>query len=464
MRQLKGILWLVLAALSVVPAAAQVFPSPYFCQAAVSVPPLMRAEGLTEQIGDIVLTCTGGSAQEYAIGQPLPTANITVSLGTNITSRLLDTTTSPNITEALLLIDEPVIQPSVARARLGTAGSAESLQQRSPRGRSRRVCPVCPDRPVRWRHLHRRKQQRHLRHPAGQHIPGNLEPTAPNQITFLNVPILPPVVSGQSRIYRITNLRADVASLPGAGLTINSLLSASLSISSSTSITLDNPIETVGFIESSLGVTLADLNGKPILTSPALSECSSWSVLTPTDILQFSETFANDWKTRDNAGAAANYTQNIPGTIYNTESGFTIATPSGAAGLADYGTRLKATFHSVPSGVRLFVSVANVANLSTPAPVGGTAAALVASETASDGATAANFPAVAATTTINGVPAAELTVDSTGTAEAVWEITADNPAALEMANFVVYQLASSPPAIPAGLAAAAGNRQYDLRP
>ena len=36
--------------------------------------------------------------------------------------------------------------------------------------------------------------------------------------------------------------------------------------------------------------------------------------------------------------------------------------------LADYGTRLKADFNNIPTGVRIFVSTANVLNNNFPAP------------------------------------------------------------------------------------------------
>jgi len=84
-------------------ASAQTNNTPFTCSAAVSVPPTLRAEGFTELIGDIVLTCTGGNNGQYTIGAALPTANISVSLGTNVTSRLIN----GSVSDALLLIDEP---------------------------------------------------------------------------------------------------------------------------------------------------------------------------------------------------------------------------------------------------------------------------------------------------------------------------------------------------------------------
>src|SRR6266852_404423 len=71
---------------------------------AVNTP--MRAEGLTEQTGDFQITCTGGVPT--APGQQIPSVNIQVFLNTSITSRLMgSSTTLPQLSEALLLLDEP---------------------------------------------------------------------------------------------------------------------------------------------------------------------------------------------------------------------------------------------------------------------------------------------------------------------------------------------------------------------
>src|ERR1700724_2693343 len=76
------------------------------CATNVSVTPTLRAEGYTEETGDITISCTGGTAP--ALGSVIPTVNITVFLNTAVTSRLLpQTSVSNNISEALLLIDEP---------------------------------------------------------------------------------------------------------------------------------------------------------------------------------------------------------------------------------------------------------------------------------------------------------------------------------------------------------------------
>jgi hypothetical protein len=63
------------------------------------IPLLMRAEGLAEPVGDIVVNCTGGYAG------PLWPIQITVELSANLTSRILNAVSAGS--EALLLIDEP---------------------------------------------------------------------------------------------------------------------------------------------------------------------------------------------------------------------------------------------------------------------------------------------------------------------------------------------------------------------
>src|SRR3979409_1636983 len=73
------------------------------CTGSVPATPAVRAEGLTELVGNIVLRCTGGSPTRS--GQAIPTATLTIFLNTAVTSRLMGT--SAVNSEALLLIDEP---------------------------------------------------------------------------------------------------------------------------------------------------------------------------------------------------------------------------------------------------------------------------------------------------------------------------------------------------------------------
>ena len=83
-------------------ANAQTIPPTMTCQATTGVPNIVRAEGITELLGDLVLNCTGGTPTLN--GQAIPLTNVQISINTNITSRLV---AAGNVSEALLLIDEP---------------------------------------------------------------------------------------------------------------------------------------------------------------------------------------------------------------------------------------------------------------------------------------------------------------------------------------------------------------------
>jgi hypothetical protein len=65
---------------------------PLICETAAGVPPTVRSEGLAEPMADIVFSCVGGTAG------PSTPINVTVTLNTNVTSRLLPN--APGTTEA----------------------------------------------------------------------------------------------------------------------------------------------------------------------------------------------------------------------------------------------------------------------------------------------------------------------------------------------------------------------------
>src|SRR5258707_860630 len=90
---------------SAVTASAQNAPFQCFANGGVSTP--ARSEGITELVGDMVLNCVGGIPT--APGQPIPQVNVQIFLNTSLTSRLLTTSTSgPQYSEALLILDEPL--------------------------------------------------------------------------------------------------------------------------------------------------------------------------------------------------------------------------------------------------------------------------------------------------------------------------------------------------------------------
>jgi hypothetical protein len=170
-------------------------------------------------------------------------------------------------------------------------------------------------------------------------------------------------------------------------------------------------------------------------------------------------------------GAATTYTstvtQNTPGQAYNSESNFVMngANQAGqgvlsaggfTAGLADYGTRLKAVFNNVPSGVTVYVSTVNVSSngggtalapfTAPPATTTATSfAQLINSETASDGtgtlptASATNSFTTSSSSGQPTVPINYVGIQSQGQPIVfVWEVVNTQPTFQETIQFSVY--------------------------
>jgi hypothetical protein len=94
-----------------------------------SVPTVVRSESFADLVGDYVLDCVGGVPTTP--GAVVPSVNVSLTLSTNITSKILDN--SPGVisaggafTEALLIVDEPNVAPNAARPLLacGDTGAA----------------------------------------------------------------------------------------------------------------------------------------------------------------------------------------------------------------------------------------------------------------------------------------------------------------------------------------------------
>jgi len=282
---------------------------------------------------------------------------------------------------------------------------------------------------------------------------------------------MPPATSGDTRVYRITNIRVNANGITAGGATPGAV-TASLSINSSTSLAITNSTLTTGFVQQGLSPTNTTLRNTANTSNSggaSLAQCQSASITATNSnsgaigVLQFAENFATAFKVRGTLG------QNIPGSIFNSESGFTAAstgtstlisnavTGTGAveyAGYADYGTRLKATFSNVPSGVSLYVTTRDVANDFNASPSSlypNGQAVLVLSETASDSGpvssltqsnTSAGVPASSQTTTfglISSVPLSPVAINpATNTGLAVWEIINTNPNQIDTVDFGLY--------------------------
>jgi len=404
---------------------------PFSCIANAAVPPTVRAEGMAELVGDIVLACTGGiptqgvQAANPANGIPvalpgvsIPRVNFTVFLNTNITSRSYTDSTTVTASEALLLVDEPgtVANPTLSLCStpltgcdiLGT-GQVNGSGVISPGGEPYNGAT---GRPNAFRGI----------------VTGN-------QVQFIGVPVDAPGTANQ-RVFRITNIRANASGISAGPSGTPGSIQALISASGSTSVPINNPTQIVGFVQTGLTFTTRRPSDYTAQTNTnthiGFPQCSSLSRTTTTGyfLLEYREGFPSAFKVR---GSSA---QSTPGAIYNTESGFTsplLTVPSAgtAFGLADSGTKFKATFTNIPAGVNVYVSTGSFvvgSSVATAKLVSGevTAADVVPGFTDFQTQSAGSGGPVGALAT--GRPGAQIAVIN-GSATAVWEVT--NASALE---------------------------------
>jgi hypothetical protein len=190
----------LMLALSVGTADAQV--STVNCVANSGVPPLLRAEGYAELVGDVVIVCTAPT------GTPSQNVNFDIFLNTNVTSDLVT-----GGSEGLILINEPAPATQVM---------------------------------------------------GGNVFQGQRTTGFENRLTWNNIPFAPygtpvPGITPGTVIYRITNVRANATQLP-SGQFIPSSVSMFINISPQNALPLSNPQQIVGSILPSLRFDLTSVN------------------------------------------------------------------------------------------------------------------------------------------------------------------------------------------------------------
>jgi len=413
------------------------------CSTTTTVTPTVRSEGFTEQVGDVVLSCTGGNPVPF--GSQIPTANITIFLNTAVTSRVFGISGQGNASEALLLIDEPgsttvtgygaTLPQMVCTTPIvgaGAGGCTEYVGNTPANGNT----PAGIGVPVTS---------------SGGTTPGSnvfMGVVSGNSVTFFGVPILPPSTTG-SRIYRITNIRANANGISGGGPTPGSI-TGSVSISPANAFTINQPLNTLAFVQAGLSTSLRSSSDGSFSSSSSAQQPAQCLTNNgngsnngngfPVAFLRFGENFPTAFKTRmaiipggNQDPITASTKQNIPGQVYNSESGFTLsvnppgaaASTSATAGLADWGTRLKAVFTNIPSGVSVFVSTINGTGTTTGAiqGTGNPYAQLLISETVPDAN--GSVALASAAFTDGSLPYAQVTIVN-GTGVAVWEVISNN--------------------------------------
>ena len=336
----------------------------FSCVGNAGVPPIVRAEGLTELVGDLVLNCTGGTPT--AAGSTVPQANVQIFLNTNVTSRLVADPWS----EALLMIDEP---SAAAQRYCSVNGGCSITGVGAAAGSDGIVDGVDYDQTS----------------GSGGTVPNVYQGrnAGANSIVWLGVPIDPPGTNA-TRVIRITNIRANANQLGVSSTLIPTQIVMFVSVTGTTSVPINNPQQTVAFIQPGLSFSTRQAVNSYLqcvsFNSAAATDSSKALINGMGTIVRFSEGFASAFKRRNAAAYVDGDTsptpvdQNVPGAIYNTETGFLNQTPSivtgssanglAAAGLADHGTRLMARFANVPAGVVMYASLYPVVTCSDCGP------------------------------------------------------------------------------------------------
>jgi len=417
------------------------------CNASAASPIDERAEGITEQAGDFVVTCTGGVVT--APGALVPQVNITISANTQITSRVLSggPPPAPATVEATLLINEPApfTQNYCATSTTGVLGCATgagtSFVGTGFGGGAISTLP--PGTPT---------QYTGTKANAFGGVAVGL-----NQVTFFGVPIDPPgptvtaTLAGVTTSYtpvltiRVTDVRLNASSL-GAP-TGFSVTSSFLSISASGGLSVNNPTQTVGSVRRGLvGVAVNNLSafgksltGTPLPYSltvgtgaaPTLQQCTNQTLTSAVggagavEVVSFTEGFGSATKLK--GGAVTNL-----GTSTNTESqtvfagtGFpTSTTGTSVLGVADFATRVKVTFNNLQAGVTVYVPV-SIGGYTISGPTGTLIPSSSMQLTASEAGPFAPVAAASVTSLAAGFVQLATTANANGTQSgvAVYEVT-----------------------------------------
>ena len=362
-------------------AYAQLGTTPAFtCVANAGVPPIVRAEGITELVGDLVLNCTGGAPTPA--GAAIPLSNIQIFLNTNVTSR----TYAGGLSEGIITIDDPY--PSAAE--LPNPGAPQT--QPNPQAATNQLgCQATNSTNCAITGTgggFGGQATSPYNGSAGRYNVFQGAQNGANQLVWLGVPIDAPGTTF-TRIIRITNVRANACQLGVSSTLIPTQIVMFIAVNGSQQVTINNPQQTVAYIQPGLVVSgtavnfvqCVNINGNLLVSGAAAGQTGAITV-------NAIEGFASSFKVRNyaqlvnpatlaslatNGAPPSNLAfQNVLGFPYNTESGFVSSTPGiapngtvgGAIGLADQGTQIQFAVNNIGAGVTLIApnSVALVQN------------------------------------------------------------------------------------------------------
>ena len=359
---------------------------PLVCGASAGSRPMIRALGQAELVGDLLVNCSGVAPGVGA------SVTVQVQLNAPFTGRT-GVGTNPS-TEALLLVGDPAPGQQVVQPAGSTVAGANVFQ-------------------------------------------GVL--AGPAMIQFSNVQVIPPGMQGATtKVIRITNVRVNARALVGAGnLSPHATMTVSVN-AGNIPLPIANATQTVAFRVGAVSSNLRQPDDSAQFTG-VYQSCAGnnprvTAATAPDFLLKYNELFPAAFKERNSATSAANpntlAAQNVPGQIYNTETGFyapsfPAANGLNLAGLASQGTRLFARFTGIPAGVNIYVTV-------QPTAAGSSSGGITARLSTTDADGAGAFAVVAPTIG----PYVQIQIVG-GSAVASWEVFDPNPTALESLSFGV---------------------------
>jgi hypothetical protein len=431
--------------------------SAFNCVANAGVPPIVRAEGIAELVGDLILNCNGGSFTPA--GQSIPQSNVQIFLNTNVTSR----TYAGGLSEGILTIDEPY--PSAGFGGAPNPGAPQT-QPNVGAASAQMGCQAINSTNCSIQSLG-----------AGIGAAGSYNGTAghfnvfqgqqngANQVVWLGVPIDAPGTAG-TRVIRITNIRANACQLGVSSTLIPTQIVMFIAVNGSQQVTINQPQQTVAFIQPGLIASTKAANFVQCINIQGnLLNSSTTGQLGAINVTA-SEGFASSFKVRNYAqiqagapnGAAPSVVglQNVLGFPYNTESGF-VSTPAssasftgatapvapagaitGGVGMADQGTQISFSVTNVGAGVNIFAP-AWVLLFPTGATnaVGGPCTAVGA------GCVQSGLAVLSGAAFAGGSPALTQVTVTGNTAAVTYEVWYSNPNILESMNLAITVAAIS---------------------
>ena len=271
---------------------------------ATAVPPVVRAEGIAELVGDIVLVCTANDAFPSTDAFLV---NVSVSLNVNVTNNI-NFGAGSNVTDAVLIVNENNCTAPVALgAQFGTCG-APSIQVQDPQ-----FGTLAADNRLEWNEVH-------FPYP-GAAITGT------DPVEFYPFPTT----------MRISSIRGNASQLgvPDAATFPSTQITAFLSITGPTTIAITNNVLNVAV--PILGLITSGTTGITGL------QCID---TTGGGTISLREGFATSFKTQGVPTFQTGQTQ--------WESGYW-APGSNNDGGASQGTRFLIRFFNIPDGVSISV-------------------------------------------------------------------------------------------------------------